>query len=309
MMADAAAISPIVESMGRSWNRQPQGAAHGSDRTGVCAALWRGEPAAVSEVIADANPDYHIVCLQMAPLEAEFFIDGKPRYAGRYVPGNVSFVHAGAAPRAIMRGQFSCMHIYIPPQLIHDVASSEASAAGERDIGFIDTVGKTSPALMRVGQDMLAEMRNNAMLTRLRTDALGLEVAVQMLRHHSTLSHDRRIARDDTNGGLAPWQIRRVTEALASNPASEQPLSDLASLVGLSPFHFSRAFKKSVGVPPHAYQVQLRIERAQALLIETQQSVTEIAFAVGYESSQSLARAFVRQIGCTPSEFRRIKLL
>jgi AraC family transcriptional regulator len=309
MMADAATISPIVESMGRSWNRQPQGTAHGSDRTGVCAALWRGEQSAVSEVLANPNPDYHIVCLQMAPLEAEFFVDGKPRYAGRYVPGNVSFVHAGAAPRAIMRGQFSCMHIYVPPQLVRDIASSETGAAGERDLGFIDTVGKSSPALMRVGQELLSEMRNDAILTRLRTDALGLEVAVQMLRHHSTLSHDRRVVRLDASGGLAPWQIRRVTEALESDPAAEQPLAELAALVGLSPYHFSRAFKKSVGVPPHAYQVQLRIERAQALLIETRQSVTEIAFAVGYESSQSLARAFVRQIGCTPSEFRRIKLL
>jgi AraC family transcriptional regulator len=62
-----------------------------------------------------------------------------------------------------------------------------------------------------------------------------------------------------------------------------------------------------MGIPPHAYQVKLRLEHAEALLLGTQRSVTDIALSVGYESSQSLARAFNRTRGCTPSEFRRMR--
>jgi AraC family transcriptional regulator len=307
MSAEAEAPPAVIAAMGRSWNRQPHGVAQGSDRTGICAALWRNSEEQPLEVHADANPDYHIACLQMAPADAEFYVDKKLRYDGRYAAGNASFVHAGALPRAIMRGRFACMHIYIPPGLIHDIADAALGGAAANGLAFIDTVGKTSPSLMRVGQELLAEMRADAILSRLRTDALGLETAIQMLRHHSNLGQYQRLKQGEFRGGLAPWQVRRVTELLTADLAAEQSLAGLAAQIGLSPFHFSRAFKKSMGIPPHAYQVKLRLEHAEALLLGTQRSVTDIALSVGYESSQSLARAFNRTRGCTPSDFRRMR--
>lgn len=106
-------------------------------------------------------------------------------------------------------------------------------------------------------------------------------------------------------GGLAPWQIRRCIEFLAEHAGENVGLERLAALVGLSPFHFSRAFKHSTGVPPHRYQLNLRIARAKALLESTDLPVTEIALEVGYESSQALARLFRREVGLSPSDYRR----
>lgn len=62
-------------------------------------------------------------------------------------------------------------------------------------------------------------------------------------------------------GGLAPWQERRCTEYLNDHPSENVGLEHLAGLVGLSPFHFARAFKQSTGVPPHRFQLDLRITR------------------------------------------------
>lgn len=106
-------------------------------------------------------------------------------------------------------------------------------------------------------------------------------------------------------GGLAPWQARRATEALRDLLAENVSLTSLADEVGLSPFHFSRAFKQSMGVPPHRYRTNLRLERACHLLATTDASVTDIAFQVGYESSQALARIFAQQVGTTPTKWRR----
>lgn len=106
-------------------------------------------------------------------------------------------------------------------------------------------------------------------------------------------------------GGLAPWQIRRCTEALMAADA-DLTLAQLASSVGLSPFHFCRAFKESVGVAPHRYQMMLRAERARAMLESTDKSITDIAFTVGYGSSQALARVFRREFGVSPSDYRSI---
>jgi AraC family transcriptional regulator len=106
-------------------------------------------------------------------------------------------------------------------------------------------------------------------------------------------------------GGLAPWQVRRCEEYLNAHANTNVGLEHLASLVGLSPFHFARAFKQSTGVPPHQYLLSVRIEKAKALLSTTDANVTTIAFEVGYESSQALARLFRREVGLSPSDYRR----
>jgi len=108
-----------------------------------------------------------------------------------------------------------------------------------------------------------------------------------------------------TKGGLAPWQVRRSTEALSDLMPENTSLVVLARDVGLSPFHFARAFKKSLGIAPHQYRTQLRIEKACRLLQSTDASVTDIAFKVGYESSQAFARVFAREMGAAPSVWRR----
>ena len=106
-------------------------------------------------------------------------------------------------------------------------------------------------------------------------------------------------------GGLAPWQLGRVTEYLQEHHADAVSLRELASLVDLSVFHFARAFKISTGLPPHRYQTAVRMERARLLLATTSAPVTEIALSLGYDSSQSFARAFRAAHAISPTRFRR----
>lgn len=110
---------------------------------------------------------------------------------------------------------------------------------------------------------------------------------------------------EQTRGGLAPWATRRVIEYLHAHLADEVSLAELAAVASLSPFHFARMFKRTMGVAPHAFQRGLRCERSKEMLANTQQSVTEIAFEVGYESSQSFARMFRAETGTSPLEWRR----
>lgn len=109
----------------------------------------------------------------------------------------------------------------------------------------------------------------------------------------------------EARGGLAPWQARRTTRHLAAHIDRRVPLGELATIARLSPFHFSRAFARTVGMPPHRYHLHLRMERACTLLARSEMRIIEIALAVGYETPQALARVFVQQHGITPSEWRR----
>lgn len=106
-------------------------------------------------------------------------------------------------------------------------------------------------------------------------------------------------------GGLAPWQAKRTTEYLADNLERRVTLEELAAVARLSPFHFARAFARTVGMPPYRYQRKLRMERACKLLATSDLRIIDVALAVGYESPQALARVFSAALGMTPSEWRR----
>lgn len=78
----------------------------------------------------------------------------------------------------------------------------------------------------------------------------------------------------------------------------------LSRVSGVSEAHFARAFKEAFGVPPHRYLLTRRIEKATALLRDTELSITEIAFQTGWSSLGTFGRTFRDVTGVSPSELR-----
>lgn len=90
--------------------------------------------------------------------------------------------------------------------------------------------------------------------------------------------------------------------------AEDDPLSPVRAIArraGLSPFHFIRLFKAVFGATPHQYRSHARIERAKALLILSDQSVTEVCMTVGFSSLGSFSALFTSRVGVSPSAWRR----
>jgi AraC-like DNA-binding protein len=85
-----------------------------------------------------------------------------------------------------------------------------------------------------------------------------------------------------------------------------EPLSveDLARAAGLSRAHFSRAFRRAFGESPHTYLLTRRLERAAAMLRDTDRPVTEICFSVGLQSVGSFTSSFTRTYGLSPLRYR-----
>src|SRR5262245_43390009 len=84
----------------------------------------------------------------------------------------------------------------------------------------------------------------------------------------------------------------------------EWPVARLARVSCVSQAHFARSFKEAFGVPPHRYLLTRRLERATALLRDTDLSITEIAFETGWKSLGTFGRTFCDVTGESPSEFR-----
>jgi len=99
--------------------------------------------------------------------------------------------------------------------------------------------------------------------------------------------------------------ISRLVTHLTANASSEIPkLEELGKMVGWSPTYLSRRFRDVLGMGPIDYLHHLRIEKACALLVSTDDSIAEIATEVGYNEIPYFNRRFKRRVGVTPTAYR-----
>jgi AraC-like DNA-binding protein len=120
-----------------------------------------------------------------------------------------------------------------------------------------------------------------------------------------TVVTTERTARAAPRGGLAPWQVRRVTAYIEEHLASTIRLEDLARLARLSHSHFCRAFKESLGHPAHAYVMRRRVQKAQGLMLTTGESLSQIAAQCGMADQAHFCKLFRRLVGQSPNAWRR----
>lgn len=132
----------------------------------------------------------------------------------------------------------------------------------------------------------------------------SLRRAAEILRE---MGETHATTREVVRGGLAPWQIRKVTSHVEAH--LDQPIrnEDLATIVRLTPSHFGRAFRNSFGATPHEYLIRRRVERAQGLMLTTGARLSEIALDCGLADQAHLSRLFRRLVGETPRAWRRAR--
>lgn len=100
-------------------------------------------------------------------------------------------------------------------------------------------------------------------------------------------------------------RLLRAKDRMDAASHEQWPVKRLASVSGVSPAHFSRSFKDAFGVPPHRYLLTRRIERAKALLRDTDQPIIDIAFQTGWDSLGTFGRTFQDITGESPTDLRK----
>ncbi|WP_206443340.1 helix-turn-helix domain-containing protein [Candidatus Protofrankia californiensis] len=100
-------------------------------------------------------------------------------------------------------------------------------------------------------------------------------------------------------------RMLRARDAMDRDYAKPLDIPALARIAFVSPAHFIRAFRTTFGETPHRYLQRRRVERAMALLRETDRSVTDVCFDVGFTSLGTFSRTFHAVVGESPSSYRR----
>lgn len=100
--------------------------------------------------------------------------------------------------------------------------------------------------------------------------------------------------------------VQRAIQAMRERMEEELSLDDLAEVGIMSPYHFSRVFRRVTGLPPARFLSALRLQAAKRLLLSTDESITDICFEVGYNSLGTFSRRFTEVVGISPRGFRQL---
>ncbi len=226
----------------------------------------------------------------------ERWLDGKLIRERRNL-GDIAIIPEGISHRCNWQTSVQFMVLAIEPAFLKQVA---------QDLVNPDRI-EIIPHFM-MGQDLLIQGICSALKEELELgqiggylliDSIKTTLAIHLLRNYCATQPKVSSYTD----GLSDFKRQQVMEYVNEHLHQEIKLAELAALTQLSPYHFLRLFKQSVGVTPHQYILQCRIKKAKFLLQHSELSIADIATSVGFCDQSHLNRYFKRIVGVTPKKF------
>lgn len=225
------------------------------------------------------------------------WLGGRLDWAGRISACEVDVVDLRDGPQWKFDGPVHALQFYVPFAALWDFTDSH----GIRPIGRLRSCVGTADCVLSGLSQALLQANANAMSNRLLVDQLALT----LLAHFAVTYGGAEADRIATRGGLAAWQERRAKEVMRMRLASNLTIAQVASECRLSPSHFTRAFRISMGQTPQRYLMQLRVEEAKQHIARSDLPMSDIALVCGFGDQSHFTRVFRYLVGMTPGAWRR----
>jgi AraC family transcriptional regulator len=162
-------------------------------------------------------------------------------------------------------------------------------------------VGVHDPLLAQLGRYLAKSLEMGASADSLYADALAHALGAHVVGHYGGRSTMRQDRVPDT---LCWRQLEQVYDYIESNLHQALTVTELATVAGISPTHFTRLFRQHTGEPPHRFVRNRRLDRAERLIAGTQLPLREVALAVGFSDQSHLNRLMRATRGVTPGQLR-----
>lgn len=270
-----------------------------------------GFPLAVTEILYDAagfgmsDPlppgDAYLVALHLAEVRRnEIWHDGQLSQARPAAPGDLSFYDLQRRPIAGITDPFHLLAFYVPRGALAEL-SDDLGGKVRSDFECSSSAAASDPIVASLGQSLMPFLAIGVATNQLYVDHVFLA-----LRSHLAVTYGGVKPPNTLNrGGLAPWQRRRAVDLLVDGLTDGVRLDTLSEACSLSSSAFLRAFRKTMGLAPHQWLMARRVERAQELIREGDQPLSEIALSSGFSDQSHLTRVFSQQMGVSPGAWRR----
>ncbi|MEJ2870533.1 AraC family transcriptional regulator [Actinomycetospora sp. OC33-EN08] len=194
-------------------------------------------------------------------------------------------------------GNPTTLHVHLPSALLAEVHDAQASPRRRFDLNALERVDPAAGAVLSALHTALQRRAEP-----LVAESLAQALAAQLM---SSPGGRRSPGVPQASAPLPDRVVERVTEYMRAHLEWSVSLEDLAREANLSKYHFLRRFTARVGVTPHRYLTDLRMERAAELLVTGDLSVSSVAALCGYAGTSRFTTLFHERHGMTPGDFRR----
>ncbi|MBV8885412.1 MAG: helix-turn-helix transcriptional regulator [Chroococcidiopsidaceae cyanobacterium CP_BM_RX_35] len=190
------------------------------------------------------------------------------------------------------------LHIYLTPESIGQAA--EAFELDQNQLDLVNCFAKPDLDLQCIARLLLAELKSGGMMGQLYIESLTQVLIIHLLRHYSTVTQTIT----SENRSLTRNQLQQAIDYIHTHLDRDLSLVEIADVINISPTYFASLFKRAIGISPHQYVIQQRVERAKVMLTKTDLAIADIALQVGFSSQSHLTQQFKRFTGMTPKQVR-----
>lgn len=249
--------------------------------------------------VAEHQHTWHIIAYgYLGNSLGERWLDGIRREERRE-RGDIAIIPAGISHRCNWNTEAEFTILAIEPSFIEQIG--EDFIDGDRIQLIPRFMSEQDLLIQGIFSTLRDELDSKKIGGSLLIDSLKTTLAIQLLRQYCTT----KTKLFDYQYKLASFKLQQVKEYINEHFYQDLKLIELAALVQVSPYHFLRLFKQSMGLTPHQYILQRRIEKAKFLLQYSELGIAEIALRVGFCDQSHLTRYFKRIVGITPKQFSR----
>ena len=246
------------------------------------------------------SPQHHVICVNTGnPITLERTVDGKSQTIDALPVGDIGIYPANLRQTFQWYQDAEYIQIYLEPTLLTQVGAELCPNNN------IELILKLTPCFDRLIYQIAIALKTSLEIdgtsSKLYADAMANALVVHLLSRYS----DYKPSFPQPSGGLSQKQLKQIVDYIHEYLDRNVSLPELANVVQLSSYHFTRLFKQSIGLAPHQYHIRCRIDRAKQLLLEKKLSLAEIAYAVGFASQGHLNYHFKRLVGVPPTAFLR----
>lgn len=220
-------------------------------------------------------------------------------YDGSMESGDFYLYPAGRPGFTRWQSVDKTLHIVLEPDFLSRVAiDSDCLNSGSLELlPVLKTRDRQLESLVPL---FLQEIENGDLGDRLYLESLSSILGIHLLRQYCKVIPKIRPAAV----GLAPHKLTTVLEYIQARLSQELSLDAMAAQIGVSRCHFATQFKQAMGLAPHQYVSQQRIEKAKRALRSPQRSIAEVALDCGFSNQSHLTKVFKKQTGTTPKAYR-----
>ncbi|GGP18120.1 AraC family transcriptional regulator [Silvimonas iriomotensis] len=230
--------------------------------------------------------------------QRELFLDGRCIHRGAYLERTTSVVNHLELPCANLISPFDNLMFTIPQSALNEIA--DEANVGRVDHLYCPPGGVMDETVWHLGNALLPALERPHEVSSMYAEHVMLGAYTYFAQTFGGMRPTK-----ERPGTLAPWQLRRAMDAMASQIDGDVSLKMLAAASGLSVSYFIRAFKASTGEPPHRWMLRHRVERAKDLLSGTEATLAEIAISCGFADQSHFSRVFKTFVGVSPAVWKR----